>query len=190
MSYSKNTITILTPCSRQKNLPTLLNSIDFDKIDKWIIIYDTSKNRTYEKLYTDHPKILEVECDTSGVVGHPQRNYGMSLVEDGFIYFLDDDTIVHPNLWTLIDTLDPQFFYTFDQQREQNGQLLHGDTIQVRRIDTAMFLVHKNHIGDIQWHTDRYDADGYFICDIKNKNTDCHRYVNKVCSYYNYLCWT
>ena len=35
--------TIITPCCRPENLETMLPSIDFDKVDKWIIVYDTRK---------------------------------------------------------------------------------------------------------------------------------------------------
>ena len=37
-----NKITIITPCSRIHNLPMLHESIKFDKINKWIIVYDTT----------------------------------------------------------------------------------------------------------------------------------------------------
>ena len=89
-------LTIITPCSRPDNLGMLSKSIKFDKIDKWIIVYDTTKDRTYKKSFEGNSKIIEVECNDAGDYGNQQRNYGMSLVDDGFIYFLDDDNIVHP----------------------------------------------------------------------------------------------
>jgi hypothetical protein len=52
-----------------------------------------------------------------------------------------------------------------------------------------MFVVHKQHIGDIQWINDAYNADGYFITDIYNANKDKHIYLNKVYCYYNKLKW-
>ena len=39
-----NKITIITPCNRIHNLPMLYESIKFDKINKWIIVYDTTVN--------------------------------------------------------------------------------------------------------------------------------------------------
>jgi hypothetical protein len=111
-------LTIITPCCIQLNIQKVFNSIQFDKIEKWIIVYDTSKGRKYNKLYENHPKIIEVECN-AGISGNPQRNYGMTLVDDGFIYFLDDDNIVHPDFWSILDSLDPQYFYSFDQHRKR-----------------------------------------------------------------------
>lgn len=180
-------LTIITPCCRQANIPKLFDSINFSKIDKWIIVYDTTKNRKYTKVY-DHPKIIEAECDHPGISGNPQRNFGMTFANDGFIYFLDDDNIIHPNFWNILDTLNPEKFYTFDQLRNiKTGEILKGNNIQVFKIDTAMYIVHKNHIGQIKWILDKYNADGHFICDVRNKNPASHVYIESVASYYNYL---
>ena len=179
-------LTIITPCSRPEHLPQLLKSIQFDKIKQWIIVYDTSKNRKYDKQYQSHAQIVEVECD-NGISGNPQRNYGMSLVDDGYIYFLDDDNIIHPKFWSIIDSLDGNKYYTFNQIRNQYGAILRGNNLKVGYIDTAMFIVHKRHIGDIQWINDRYDADGYFITAIYNNHKDSHQYINDVACYYNFL---
>ena len=42
-----NKITIITPCIRIQNLPMLYESIKFDKIHKWIIVYDTTIDSYY-----------------------------------------------------------------------------------------------------------------------------------------------
>jgi len=196
-------ITIITPCCRQKNIPFLFESIQFNKIDKWIIVYDTSKNREYKKIYENNPKILEVYCNDSGISGNPQRNCGINLVDDGFIYFLDDDNIIHPEFWNISDTFDSNYFYTFDQIRNDNIKyiiqpsfwktidsknfILFGNTIKLQHIDTAMYIVHKKMIKNILWNPHRYDSDGLFICDVFKQNANSHKYINKVCSYYNFL---
>jgi len=179
-------LTIITPCCRQKGIPALYNSIRFDKIHKWIILYDTSKNRKYDKMYHDNPKILEVEVN-EGISGNPQRNYGITLVDDGFIYFLDDDNIMHPHFWAIVDILDNNKFYTFDQLRTKKIDILHGNNINVAHIDTAMFLVHRKQIGNIRWIENLYEADGHFITELNNNNRGSHVYINAICCYYNYL---
>jgi len=147
-------ITIITPSYRQGNILKLFESIQFDKIDKWIIVYDTSNNRTYKKLYEDNSKIIETEVN-AGISGNPQRNHGIELVNDGFIYFLDDDNIIHPDFWSIVETLDDKYFYTFNQLRDKRGYILHGNIIRLNHIDTAMFLVHKNHIKNTRWIKDK-----------------------------------
>ena len=38
-------LTIITPCSRPENLKLMRDSIDFDCIDQWIIVHDTTRTR-------------------------------------------------------------------------------------------------------------------------------------------------
>jgi hypothetical protein len=181
-------LTIITPSCRQGNLPKLHDSINFDKIEKWIIVYDTSKNRKYKRLYEGNPKILEVDHNEIGVAGHPQRNCGIELVGDGYIYFLDDDNIIHQDFWLVVDKLDGDHFYTFDMYRPHEKQkMLYGNNIMVKQIDTAMFIVHKKHIGNIKWIKNLYSADGHFISAILQKNRESHIYINIIGAYYNFL---
>ena len=192
-------ISIITPCYRQANLHAIYKSINFDLICKWIVVYDTSKNRSYSKLFS-HAQIVEVECSYEGINGNAQRNYGMNLVKDGFIYFLDDDNIVHPGFWELVPTLDPQYFYTWDQLRNKNGdetdwalfsnekgRILKGNVVKVQKIDTAQFLVPKSLVYCLVWNTDDYKADGIFIESVYTLSPWAHKYIPKVLCYYNYL---
>jgi hypothetical protein len=184
-SSTNKSITIITPCSRPENLSNLLKSIDLSKIAKWIIVYDTSNNRSYNHQFS-HAQIVELEC-ANGISGNPQRNFGIEQVDNGFIYFLDDDNIIHPAFWELTEGLDPTYFYTFDQQRTEDD-ILRGRTICVCEIDTAMFIVHRHHIRDIRWVESEYIADGLFISDIAQANPRSHIYIPKIRCYYNYLC--
>jgi hypothetical protein len=179
-------LTIITPCSRPENLPYIYDSINFDKIEKWIIIYDTTKCINQNKLYETNSKILEVKCKKS-MTGNPQRNYGMRLVDDGFMYFLDDDNIIHPNFWNIIESLDDNNFYTFHQLRDNKEVVLPGNNIMVGYIDTAMFIVHKKHTKNIYWKHIKNCADGFFICDVNKNHEACHIYIDSVGCYYNYL---
>ena len=177
-------LSIITPCSRSQNLIKLKESINFDLIDKWIIVYDTSKDRTYIKQFYDNPKILELECNTLGVAGHPQRNYGIRHVEDGYIYMLDDDNIIHPEFWKICVSFEMPYFYTFDRVK---SRIYLGNDIRTGRIDTAMFCVNKLHIKNIVWIENNYEADGHFIMDINKSNKDLHKYINTTAAYYNFL---
>jgi hypothetical protein len=184
-----NKITIITPCSRIHNLPMLYESIKFDKINKWIIVYDTTVNKCYHS-FIHSEQIIEVECKSSlnGVVGNTQRNYGLSFVEeDNYIYFLDDDNIIHPNFWKVIQELETDTIHTFNQYRDKRGHILLGNRIEINYIDTAMYIIHKNMIGNIQWQEDLYAADGKFITDVYTTGKYKHKYFNKYYCYYNYL---
>lgn len=175
-------LTLITPCCRPQNLAKIKESIQFDKIQRWIIVYDTTKNRTYEKQF-EHPQIEEVFCDAIGISGNQQRNFGAAMVSEGHIYFVDDDNIVHPEFWTL--TFEPAFFYTFDQLRNKSGHVLRGSRFHHGQIDTAMFVVPKSMW--IDWNPNKYEADFLFISQINRKFGKHAKYFNKIACYYNYL---
>ena len=176
-------LSIITPCSRPENLATMVDSMNFEYIDKWIIVYDTSRDRTYTKQFTNHSKILELECSDPGVTGNPQRNLGLTIVKEGFVFILDDDNIVHPEFWNVIPTLDENYYYTWDQE---NG--LKGDKIELEHIDTSMFLVPKKIMKNLKWKADeRWYADYIFIKTIHDFYADKHIYIPKSLCYYNKL---
>ena len=184
-----NKITIITPCSRIQNLPMIHESIKFDKINKWIIVYDTTVDIYYQSFFS-HEQITEVHCKSSlnGVVGNTQRNYGLSFVEDdNFIYFLDDDNIIHPDFWEIIEELETDTIHTFDQYRDKHKNILLGNRIEINYIDTAMYIINKNMIGDIKWQEDLYQADGKFITDVYLTGKFKHKYFQNYYCYYNYL---
>jgi hypothetical protein len=185
-------LTIITPCSRPENLKALRDSIDMDRIDRWIIVHDTTKSRGVYIPQFDHPKILEMghSSPPGTCSGNSQRNRGLAKVQHGMIYFLDDDNIVHPDFWKIVPLFKEEHFYTFDQQRWDEfvstpGGIFKGDTPRLRKIDTAQYVV------DVRmarfWKEDDYKADGLFIEDIFLRFNQNHTYIPVVASYYNYL---
>jgi hypothetical protein len=181
-------LTIITPCCRPVNLPKLYESINFDSVDKWIIVYDTSKDRSYNRIFTDHPKIIETECDDVGSAGHPQRNFGLNFVSKGFIYFLDDDNIMHPNFWTVYPGImnDNRCMYSFDLENE-DGSIKKGDQLFLHVIDTAMVLIHHSIIKGLKWYKHFVYSDGIFITTLYEKNKDVFAYIPTTLCYHNKL---
>lgn len=182
---NNNKITIITPSYRIDNLLKIKNSINFDYVDEWIIVYDGNKIQSNPCLFKDFSnKIKEYINKDNGNTGNPQRNYGISKVinQNTTLYFLDDDNIIHPNLYNLLDLLDNTKFYTFNQENR-----LIGNNINVGSIDTAMALIPYKICNDIRWIIDRYDADGYYIKDCYNISLLNHIFVNNNLCYYNKL---
>jgi hypothetical protein len=177
-------ITIITPCIRPEKLTFIKESINFEHICEWIIVYDTSKIST-EKQFDD-PKISEYFHTSEGISGNPQRNFALSVIKnkESYIYYLDDDNLVHHDLYTL--NLIPNKIYTFNQIH--NGKLrFKGNNIQLGHIDSAMGLFYYPLVKDISWILDKYDADGYYFeeCYLKNKRNFI--YINENLCYYNEL---
>ena len=180
-------LTIITPSCRPNNLKHLMDSIDFNYINEWIIVYDADKVFNLEKQF-NNPKINEYFCKFDGlcVAGNPMRNYGLLQIknQDTFVYYLDDDNIIHPDLYKLLNVVKKDFFYTFNQI---NGPMHFGNNINIGYIDTAMFLIDYNLIKNIKWKDNIYHADGIFIMDIYNLYPDKWIYANNINCYYNFL---
>jgi hypothetical protein len=158
----------------------------FDLIRTWYIVYDTSKI-IYTKQFSDNPKVIELECNTKGVCGHPQINYAINKITDGYVYVLDDDNIMHPEFWKIAPHFDGEHVYTVDQLREPNRRVLLGNNISIGNIDTAQFIVPAKLIGDIRWPEQARCGDYAFISKINKKHPTKFRYIRGVFSYWNYL---
>ena len=172
-------ITIITPCKNQENLKHLKESINFEIVCEWIIVYDAE---TKDFLFDD-PKISEyTHFNELSVYGNAQRNYGISKIknENSFIYFLDDDNLVHPGLFNL--SLIPNKNYSFNQE---NGHC--GKHIKLNEIDTAMVLLYYPLIKGISWVLDQYNADGLFIQECYKRSKHYWSYIPKELCYYNKL---
>ncbi len=56
------------------------------------------------------------KCDC--ISGNGQRHFAstkMTNPDTFFLYYLDDDSIIHPNLYKLLDNIDNNKIYTFNQ---------------------------------------------------------------------------
>jgi len=183
-------VSIITACSRPQNLMEIYGSIEFQKVDKWYIIYDTSKCRTYDFIFasdTHAKKIVELTCDQEGFAGHPQINMALDLIEDGFVYIMDDDNIFHPTFWTLLPTLDKDSVYTWDQNRIQEKRILKGGQIEEEKIDTSQFIVPRDLIGNTRWAITKSAGDFRFIKQIFRRAKDKFKYIPKIACYHNFI---
>jgi glycosyltransferase involved in cell wall biosynthesis len=188
---SSKKLTIITPSIRPENLVKLKESINFDYVDEWIIVYDGTKIKELPNVLDKHGKIKEYIHTGEGISGNPQRNFALDLVENEstYLYFLDDDNIIHQDLYSILDNLESGKIYTFDQSRPKNvypyKELLTGDNIELYHIDTAMFMIDFSLCKDIRWKVDKYNADGFYITECYENNKDNWVYINKTMAYYN-----
>jgi hypothetical protein len=178
-------ITIITPSIRPKNLLKIRNSINFDYVNEWIIVYDGSKIKENPNLFINdlnHDKIKEYIYTGIGISGNPQRNYALDniKIKDTYLYFLDDDNEIHKDLYKLLNIADDNKLYTFNQKDR-----IKGNCIELFYIDTAMMLIDYNLCKDIRWILDKYNADGYYIKECYLNNTDKWIYVNNTLCTYN-----
>jgi predicted O-methyltransferase YrrM len=183
-----NKLTLITPSYRVNNLLEIKNSINFDNIEEWIIVYDGSKIIDNPNLFKnqENNKIKEYiyKCENGGTTGNPQRNYALSKITNpnALLYYLDDDNIIHPNIYRLLNIIDNDKIYTFNQYNR-----IKGNNVNVNYIDTAMVIIPYNLCKNIKWILDKYNADGYYIKECYDKNKNIHIYVDNDLCYFNKL---
>lgn len=176
-------LNIITPCSRPQNLHTIAESINIPKENfRWIVVYDGVELPDKTLI----PDICEAYCyqDPQSCVGHQQRNFAMDMISDGHIYFNDDDTILHNELWDSIKDLDNDFI-TFNQNTKEGGARLHNRPVQVGHIDSHNFIFKKEISEGIRF-VNLYEGDGIFANQVHNRSKS-YIHLNKVLSIYNYL---
>jgi hypothetical protein len=177
-------LNIITPCSRPENLSTISTSINIPKENyRWIVVFD-GEVLPKKELIPDNCEIY-LHTNKESTVGHSQRNYALDMIVDGYVYFNDDDTIIHNQLWNNIKNLNNDFI-SFMQEDKDGGIRLIGNNINVNHIDSHNFIVHNSIIGNIRFDITKYNADGYFAADCFQNSTNSN-HINIVLSTYNSL---
>ena len=183
---NKNKLTLITPSYRVNNLLEIKKSINFEYIEEWIIVYDGSKIIDNPHLFEnqENNKIKEYvyKCENGGISGNPQRNYALSKITNpqALMYYLDDDNIIHPNLYKLLNIVNNNKIYTFNQCNR-----LKGNNINVCHIDTAMVIIPYNLCKNVRWILKEYSADGLYIKECYDENKNKHIYIDNDLCYYN-----
>jgi hypothetical protein len=184
-------INIITPCSRLNNLAKIAESINIPwRMFRWIVVIDAHKQPSD---LVNIPKSAEAYWfkDKSSS-GNGQRNFALDLITKSppdkkyknFVYFLDDDTLMHPDLYKTINGLKNDFIH-FDQQNTDGSHRI-GGTVKVNHIDSGNAIMDLSLIGDTRWRLDLYQADGIFMERVfaKAKNP---LYLKQYLSTYNAL---
>ncbi len=187
-------LTIITPCTIPGNLKTIQESIDFNYVKEWIIVYDEKYVSSIPtNVFDKTDKIKEYICGDKGVNGNPQRNFALSVVQnqDTFLYFLDDDNLMHPDFYHFLSEIEPGKMYTFNQSRPETEfpfkPVLKGSTPQVQNIDTGMMLIDFQLCNDIRWINENGNADGFYINECYRRNIENWIFVDKILSFYKKL---
>jgi hypothetical protein len=152
-------LNIVTPVIRPENLQAIRESIrqQLGKgIDiEWWVIFDASCPAHEDLPGQLHHIENHAESTVSGIAGHCHRNTFLMQQElrarlestsvlDEWIYCIDDDNILHPDLvpW-LVDNqqvVEEAAMLVFDQQLKNGAHRLSADRPRVNNIDTAQFM--------------------------------------------------
>jgi hypothetical protein len=176
-------LNIVTPCSRPQNLHLISNSINIPRdCYRWIVVFDGNEPPTKNLI----PDNCEIYCfqDKDSAYGHYQRNYALELIKDGYVYFNDDDTILHRNLWDNIRMLENDFI-TFNQLHQNGMPRLTSPIIEVGQVDSHTFIFKRELSGDLKF-LNAYVADGIFATELSKRAKNPIHLV-KFLSVYNSL---
>lgn len=189
-------LSIVTPTIRPLNLPAVYASIlemNNSKIE-WIILFDKGKRDERIKKYESFvPIIIDDTINRGNAPASNHRNKGLDLSRGKWIYFLDDDTIIHPNLLNEIKKCDPNndFVLIFNQYGIDGKKRINDFIIKPNQpylITGAQIVVSKKY-KYIKWTNNRnYAEECDYLEKIDNEiGYEKIKFINKCLTYRNYL---
>lgn len=167
---AKERLTIITPCSRPHNLQRLAESIRpgrllFDVV--WLVVFDFG------------------ECEKSKV-GNYQRNCALDAIESGWVYFLDDDTVMHLDFFRELAKVKKEAV-AFEQDLGNGIRPVSPERMRVQKIDMGQVAIRREVIGNTRFELGIYEADGIFIETVYNRDPARWEFLHKPLTYYNAL---
>ena len=178
-------INIITPCTRPENLIKIGCSINLPLENfRWIVVFDAENIPELPDVHFENTEFY-AHKNPKGISGNSQRNFALDLVKDGYVYFQDDDTLIHPEFWESVKDLRADFI-SFNQGFMNGTTRLKSGRIEVGHIDSHNFLLKKEIVGKTRWEIDKYEADGMFAEECAKKTRNIF-FIDKILSIYNAL---
>lgn len=158
-------------------------------------------NIIFNKIRKNYISTIFYSEIANAFVGHAHRNYfidkiypGLGISENDFAYFLDDDTILHPefleNILPVLENDKPEIVIFGQNNKDNSVRLLPSkENIKVGYIDMGQYVFKINSLpGHIRFKEDDYCADGIFIEELYKHHGSANTIViNKQLSFYNFL---
>ena len=161
-----------------------------------IIVFDGEVNNGF--CVENQPPWYRLEVygtPVTRVWGIAQRNFGMSLVQDGWVWFFDHDNVFYPNAFAVVSDaleVDTGVLITRARHLHANEKLFGKSTDMVipvdldhapryTDIDSINFIVHSSLIGFGEWQ-EKWGHDFLFVqnmaafaraSDMQIKRKDC-----------------
>lgn len=198
-------LNIITPVTRPQNLPKMRDSIaaalrelaDWKAI--WWVCFDATHvpadieimvdgNLETRKLAT--PSVKDGQAVSAS--GNAQRNMALEASQSGWVYFLDDDTVLHPNLLSHISSPcheNPKISVVVTQTTNNGSVRLVAapENMHLCAVDSGQVVMCRETIGSRRWRPMHYESDGYFIEEVYQSNPSSFVFINVGLSIYNAL---
>ncbi|MDB4587715.1 glycosyltransferase family 2 protein [bacterium] len=179
---------LVTPCIRPENLGLIADSICIPSggFRWWIVLDGVELSDEVRRVLPPEAVVLH-HTDVRSVSGNAQRNHALDMMgnQSGhWVYFLDDDTVMHPEWWSWISAGSSADWISFGMQRSDGTLYTDGFARRKGRTDTGNHVFHRPLIGDKRWSLAAYGADGQFIESLAESPCS-FRLINRPLSCYN-----
>jgi glycosyltransferase involved in cell wall biosynthesis len=196
-------LNIITRCTRTTKIREIFESINQNKNNfsvSWYVLFDLTSLMEIPSdiliFLQDKAKIRFYQSESADF-GHQMINKTLDEIQEGLVYVLDDDNIIHPNFFHILDqwmqNIDSYDGLIFSQKVggiDFTGLDIRESSIEnvkVGKIDMAQFCLKRKLIGDTRIPKDRYVGDGLFIETIFENNTERFLFTSEIGCYYNYF---
>jgi hypothetical protein len=163
-------VNVITPVSRPQNLRAIYaNLVNRNELNiRWFTIFEPrcaaaaeqwafSLHERFSKLSRPGIPVEVAVAGTNGGWGGSKRSYAMSVIHDGWCYFLDDDNLMHRNFpgvfrQGLTERPDAQVI-VFHQVRGNETMRLRAapESMGVCHFDTGQFVIKRSFIGGVEY---------------------------------------
>lgn len=190
---------VITRCTRQENLTQIYESLFDNWYDiTWHIIFDCRKIKDIDagillKIKNKKVQFYFLQSEKDDYL-YPQCHKAIDEIKDGYIIFLDDDNIIHPEYFKeMTNIIDDQHkIYVVDQfvgGKDFTGletRIASKENNRLKGVDIGQLTFHVSVLKKYRFR-EGYQADGQLVDTIMLENPEYFKYINKTLSYYNYI---
>lgn len=163
-------VSVITAVTRPKNLSQIADSISVAALNagcdiKWYWKFDMQK---------------------TAIGGHRIKNELLNQIEEGWVWFLDDDTVAHPDILSSLRGAAENGYdaLVVSQSRPDLSILKACQKNCVRnKIDIGQAIIQRHIIGESKMSEELYNGDGIFLEEVMPRANVL--YLDKVLSLHN-----
>jgi hypothetical protein len=155
---------------------------------EWVIVFDADDSSGCPPSLRGREGVTVAHV-RGGRDGNAQRNLALSLVTREFVYYLDDDNIVHPSFATTFRAhASPERALVVNQVHADGTRRLKArPPILVGGIDTAQVVLPRAMATERKWFVTAPFADGIYFSQIYDAHGARFVFLDEDAAYYNFL---
>ena len=200
-------INIITRATRLQNLKTVKESV-FNNIAKgcdinWHVVFDTTNLKDIDAellfdLKDDSATFFHFEKGDAVGMLYPQCSNIISKMGNGWVYFLDDDNIIHEGFYEYVlktSLKNPEKkVHVVSQNVDKKDftrlefRIAAPEFMKVQGVDLAQYIVSIEVYNEYEYtYLPDYRADGILISSVHAEHPEWFTFTESILSHYNYL---